>query len=70
MLLWRRVVLVRSLGDFPLVGAHGFWPNVLLLLKTETGCVVTLFAAATAAARVSSPLAAAAWLRWKVSPHL
>ena len=40
--------------------------NALFLLETETGCVVTLFAAATAAARVSGPFAGAAWyaLEW------
>ena len=71
MLLWRRVVLVRSLGDFPLVGAHGLWPNVLLLLKTETGCLVTLFVPATAAGScLWSSCGTCMVALWKVSPHL
>ena len=46
----------RSSQAFSSGGHMGFGPNVLLLLETETGSVVTLFAAA-------------ARLCWKVSPH-
>ena len=66
MLHWRRVVLVRSPVIFLWWGHMGFGLNALFLLETETGCVVTLFAAATAAARVSGPFTGAAWyaLEW------